>query len=105
MCPKCRSRMFSEWCWACSSEWVPRTFCTDLPAPDPPRRVCRGTGRVIFERVLTNEEVSHIKATLAATRKYGTNRGLARKFGVSEATISRLAAGLRRADVRMEVGV
>ncbi len=101
MCPKCRTKMFSSWCYACASEWSVMVYDDALPAPDPPRRVCRG--RVIFERVLSDAEVAHIKATLIAAyqpgKRPGVQRDLAKKYGVSSATIARIWAGARRANV------
>ena len=33
MCPKCRTRMFSSWCYACASCWEVLVYAP--PAPDP----------------------------------------------------------------------
>ena len=95
--------MFSEICWKCCREWVPRTYDASLPPQDPPRRICRGTGRTLFEHVLTDAEVMEIKATLIAAyqpgKRPGVQRDLAKKYKVSSATIARIWAGARRADV------
>ena len=103
-CPHCKSRMYEEspWCFACCREWSVMVYTTDIPATDPPRRICRGTGRVCFERVLSDAEIMEIKATLIAAyqpgKRPGVQRDLAKKYKVSSATIARIRAGARRAD-------
>ena len=103
MCPRCRSRMTTEICFMCCREWVPRTYTTDLPPQEQPRRICRGTGRTLFEHVLSAAEVMEIKATLIAAyqpgKRPGVQRDLAKKYRVSSATIARIWTGARRAAV------
>ena len=103
-CPHCKSRMLSSpWCPICAREWSVMVYTTNLPAQDPPRRICRGTGRTLFEHVLSDAEVMEIKATLIAAyqpgKRPGVQRDLAKKYNVSSATIARIWAGARRADV------
>jgi len=68
----------------------------------PPERVklsrTRQHGR--FAKVIPPEAVQDIRATIAASQKhYGVLVPLSKRYGVSITTISRIAAGLRRASV------
>lgn len=93
MCPKCGARMFSEWCWACASEWVPRTYCRDLPLPELERKhYPEGMG----SRCLASHQLEEIKNRLVFGKR-GTRSQLAREFGVGVATLTRISREMRSA--------